>query len=121
MRGSDGVEVRGGVCAGGGIGRGVRLGAAAPLCAQRARVAPRRAAAAWTMGKKADFGPFTPVVVTTRIVIGEKRFNALRGKGISLHSQVIGNFCGYVGASGKTKQGLIRLAKNNGSKLGFLS
>lgn len=32
------------------------------------------------MGKQAAFGPFTPVVVAARNVIGEKRFNQIRGK-----------------------------------------
>ena len=37
----------------------------------------RQATPAITMGKKADFGPFTPIVILTRIVIGEKRFNGV--------------------------------------------
>mmetsp|Transcript_5393 Transcript_5393/g.11364 ORF Transcript_5393/g.11364 Transcript_5393/m.11364 type:complete len:119 (-) Transcript_5393:259-615(-) len=85
------------------------------------RVAQPKRPVRWFMGKQASFGPFTPAVIATRLVIGEKRFNKLRGKGISLHSQVITNLCTYVGAGPKTKQGLIRLAKNNGNKLGFLS
>mmetsp|Transcript_10039 Transcript_10039/g.18095 ORF Transcript_10039/g.18095 Transcript_10039/m.18095 type:complete len:119 (-) Transcript_10039:1843-2199(-) len=84
--------------------------------AKRSRQEPR-----WSMAKVSAFGPFSPVVIAARVVIGEKNFNKLRGKGISLHSQAIGNFCEYVGASGKTKQGLIRLAKANGNTLGFLS
>jgi hypothetical protein len=32
------------------------------------------------MGKQAAFGPFTPVVVAARSVLGEKRFNQIRGK-----------------------------------------
>ena len=39
------------------------------------------------MGNKATGGPFSPLVVVVRNVIGEKDFNKLRGKGISLHSQ----------------------------------
>mmetsp|Transcript_11804 Transcript_11804/g.20258 ORF Transcript_11804/g.20258 Transcript_11804/m.20258 type:complete len:129 (-) Transcript_11804:169-555(-) len=73
------------------------------------------------MGKVAKFGIFSPAVIAVRFVIGEKRFDKIRGKGISLHSEVITNFCEFVGTSPKTKQGLIRLAKNNGSTLGFLS
>jgi hypothetical protein len=38
------------------------------------------------MGKQAAFGPFTPVVVAARSVIGEKKFNQIRGKVIVLHS-----------------------------------
>lgn len=65
-------------------------------------------------------GPFTPIVKFTASIMGQKKFNSFRGKVISIHSQVIGNFCNYIGASQKMKQGLIRVAKTNGSKLGFL-
>lgn len=37
------------------------------------------------------------------------------------HIQVITSFCKQIGADGKQKQGLIRLAKKNGEKLGFLA
>jgi hypothetical protein len=40
----------------------------------------------WRMGKQAAFGPFTPVVVAARSVIGEKKFNQIRGKVIVFHS-----------------------------------
>nr|AJS13481.1 PGR5 [Erycina pusilla] len=66
-------------------------------------------------------GIFAPVVVFTRNIIGKKRFNQLRGKAIALHSQVITEFCKTIGADGKQRQGLIRLAKKNGEKLGFLA
>lgn len=39
------------------------------------------------MGNKATGGPFAPLVVVVRGVVGEKEFNKLRGKAISLHSQ----------------------------------
>ena len=39
------------------------------------------------MGNKATGGPFSPLVVVVRNIVGEKEFNKLRGKGISLHSQ----------------------------------
>eukprot|EP00182_Erythrolobus_australicus_P001907 CAMPEP_0185832080 /NCGR_PEP_ID=MMETSP1353-20130828/1878_1 /TAXON_ID=1077150 /ORGANISM="Erythrolobus australicus, Strain CCMP3124" /LENGTH=122 /DNA_ID=CAMNT_0028530219 /DNA_START=1 /DNA_END=369 /DNA_ORIENTATION=- len=93
----------------------------AAAVARRASAARPQRQARWTMGKQAAFGPFSPIVIAARLVIGEKRFNKLRGKGISLHSQAITNFCDYVGAGGKTKQGIIRLAKTNGNTLGFLS
>ena len=32
------------------------------------------------MGKQAAFGPFTPAVIAARSVLGEKRFNQIRGK-----------------------------------------
>ena len=40
------------------------------------------------MGKVSAVGPFTPIVIATRSIVGEKSFNQLRGKGIPLHSQV---------------------------------
>ncbi|KAG9137517.1 hypothetical protein Leryth_016804 [Lithospermum erythrorhizon] len=66
-------------------------------------------------------GLFAPIVVVTRDIIGKKRFNQLRGKAIALHSQVITEFCKSIGADAKQRQGLIRLAKKNGEKLGFLA
>jgi hypothetical protein len=39
------------------------------------------------MGNKSGSGPFTPVVVVVRNIMGKKDFNQLRGKAISLHSQ----------------------------------
>ncbi|KAG9136094.1 hypothetical protein Leryth_003725 [Lithospermum erythrorhizon] len=66
-------------------------------------------------------GLFAPIVVVTRDIIGKKRFNQLRGKAIALHSQVITEFCKSIGADAKQRQGLIRLAKKNGERLGFLA
>ncbi|CAK9180199.1 unnamed protein product [Ilex paraguariensis] len=66
-------------------------------------------------------GLFAPAVVLARNIIGRKRFNQLRGKAIALHSQVITEFCKSIGADPKLRQGLIRLAKKNGERLGFLA
>ncbi|KAG5554207.1 hypothetical protein RHGRI_011909 [Rhododendron griersonianum] len=66
-------------------------------------------------------GIFAPIVVLTRNIVGRKRFNQLRGKAIALHSQVITEFCKSIGADAKQRQGLIRLAKKNGERLGFLA
>ncbi|KAI3676851.1 hypothetical protein L1987_86465 [Smallanthus sonchifolius] len=66
-------------------------------------------------------GLFAPLVVITRNIVGKKRFNQLRGKAIALHSQVINEFCKSIGADSKQRQGLIRLAKKNGERLGFLA
>lgn len=49
-------------------------------------------------GKKAKFGIFSPAVYIAKIVLGEPKLNKLRGKGISLHSQVIGDFTMWAGA-----------------------
>ncbi len=65
-------------------------------------------------------GVFAPAVRIAIAFVGLKDLNKLRGKAIALHSQVITSFCKQVGAPPKTKQGLIRLAKKNGHKLGFL-
>lgn len=40
------------------------------------------------MGNKAEGGPFAPLVLVTRSIVGKKDFNKFRGKAISLHSQV---------------------------------
>mmetsp|Transcript_4866 Transcript_4866/g.17670 ORF Transcript_4866/g.17670 Transcript_4866/m.17670 type:complete len:94 (-) Transcript_4866:138-419(-) len=81
----------------------------------------KKAAKPAKMGKQSAFGPFTPLVVATRAVVGEKQFNQIRGKAITLHSQVITEFCSYTGTTREIRQGLIKLAKNNGNTLGFLS
>jgi hypothetical protein len=73
------------------------------------------------MGNKNVTGIFAPVVVIARNILGAKKFNQLRGKGIALHSQVITEFCKSIGADAKQRQGLIRLAKKNGEMLGFLA
>lgn len=73
------------------------------------------------MGNKSTGGPFAPIVRVTRDAVGEKQFNQLRGKAISLHSQVIKDFCKPLGVAPKQVQGVIRLAKKNGEKLGFLA
>jgi hypothetical protein len=73
------------------------------------------------MGNKGDGGPFSPLVVVIRDAVGAKEFNKLRGKAISLHSQIIKDFCKQLGVDNKQVQGVIRLAKKNGEKLGFLA
>lgn len=40
---------------------------------------------------------------------------------MDLFDQVITEFCKSIGADQKQRQGLIRLAKKNGEKLGFLA
>ena len=70
-------------------------------------------------GKMAKFGIFSPAVYGAKFVLGQEKLNKLRGKGISLHSQAIGEFCGWSGAYHlRTK--LVKLAKTNGDTLGFL-
>mmetsp|Transcript_1448 Transcript_1448/g.2205 ORF Transcript_1448/g.2205 Transcript_1448/m.2205 type:complete len:128 (+) Transcript_1448:104-487(+) len=70
-------------------------------------------------GKKSKFGIFSPAVYAAKLALGEKKLNKIRGKGISLHSQTIGEFTQWVGAYHlRTK--LIKTAKQNGDILGFL-
>jgi hypothetical protein len=44
-------------------------------------------------GKQSKFGVFSPAVYGAKIVLGTDKLNKIRGKGISLHSQTIGEFC----------------------------
>ena len=67
----------------------------------------------------AKFGVFSPAVYAAKLVLGGDKLNKIRGKGISLHSQTIGDFCEWAGAYHlRTK--LIKKAKTNGDTLGFL-
>ena len=45
-----------------------------------------------TMGPAKD-GPFTPIVLAAKVVLGEKTLGKVRGKGIAYHSQEINKFC----------------------------
>jgi hypothetical protein len=64
---------------------------------------------------------FAPIVVLLRNQMGKAQFNQLRGKAIALHAQAITNFCNRIGIETKERQNLIRLAKDNGKKLGLLA
>lgn len=64
---------------------------------------------------------FAPIVLLVRNVMGTPKFNKLRGQAIALHSKTITRFCNRVGISSKERQALIRTARNNGEKLGFLA
>lgn len=64
---------------------------------------------------------FAPIVVLIRKQVGKDKFNQLRGQAIKLHSQVITNFCERVGIERTVRQNLIRTARDNGKKLGFLA
>ena len=54
-------------------------------------------------------------------VLGDQLLNKVRGKAITIHSQLITEFCQDYGVQPKTRGGLIKKAKNTGDKLGFLS
>ncbi|KOO24263.1 hypothetical protein Ctob_003453 [Chrysochromulina tobinii] len=84
------------------------------------RSATASRAAVTTMGAAKD-GPFTPIVLAAKVVLGENLLQKLRGKGIALHSQEINKFCAEFGVPKKMNQALIKKAKAVGSDLGFLS
>ncbi|ACO64517.1 predicted protein [Micromonas commoda] len=97
---------------------GARVAAAVPA---QPRARTERGALKVVAGNDYEGGLFAPIVVVARNIIGVKRFNQIRGKAIALHSQVITDFCKEIGADGKVRQNLIRTAKQNGGKLGFLA
>lgn len=87
-------------------------------------VAPRAVAtrsSAITMGNNAPDGPFTPIVLAGKVVLGEKFFNKIRGKGIAIHSQIISEFCDDYGVPRAMRGALIKKAKITGGDLGFLN
>ncbi len=64
---------------------------------------------------------FAPIVVLVRRQVGDPKFLKLRGKAIALHSQAITNVCNRFGIDRTQRQNLIRLARDNGKKLGLLA
>ena len=64
---------------------------------------------------------FAPIVILVRNYLGKAKFNQLRGRAIALHSQVITAVCNRIGIERTTRQNLIRKARDNGKKLGFLA
>ena len=64
---------------------------------------------------------FAPLVILLRRQLGKREFNQLRGKAISLHSKVITAVCNWFGIDRTDRQNLIRLARDNGKRLGFLA
>lgn len=64
---------------------------------------------------------FAPMVLLVRNIMGTPKFNKLRGQAIALHAKTITNFCNRFGIDSKERQALIRKAKANGQRLGFLA
>jgi len=64
---------------------------------------------------------FAPIVVFTRNLVGKSEFMKLRGKAIALHSKAITNFCKQVGINRTKRQNMIRIARDNGKRLGLLA
>ena len=64
---------------------------------------------------------FAPLVILLRSQFGKKEFNQMRGKVIAMHSKVITAVCNQLGVDRTDRQNLIRLARDNGKRLGFLA
>ena len=64
---------------------------------------------------------FAPLVILLRSQLGKREFNQLRGKAIALHSKAITAVCNWFGIDRTDRQNLIRLARDNGKRLGFLA
>jgi hypothetical protein len=64
---------------------------------------------------------FAPIVVVLRHWFGDARFVKLRGQAIALHSKTITNFCEKFGIDRTKRQNMIRLARDNGKRLGLLA
>lgn len=64
---------------------------------------------------------FAPIVTVIRKLVGDPKFLKLRGKVIALHAQVITNFCNQLGIDRTQRQNMIRLARDNGKRLGLLA
>lgn len=73
------------------------------------------------MGNNAPDGPFTPIVLAGKVVLGEKLFNKVRGKAITFHAQFITEFCEEFGVPREVRGALVKKAKTTGGILGFLS
>lgn len=64
---------------------------------------------------------FAPLVLLVRRVMGDVRFVRLRGQAIALHAQVITRVCDRFGFDRSYRQSMIRLARDNGKRLGLLA
>ncbi len=64
---------------------------------------------------------FAPLVILLRSQFGKREFNQMRGKVIAMHSKVITAVCNRLGVDRTDRQNLIRLARDNGKRLGFLA
>jgi len=64
---------------------------------------------------------FAPLVLLARKVMGDPDFLKLRGQAIALHSKAITNFCNRFNIDRSRRQAMIRLARDNGKRLGLLA
>lgn len=64
---------------------------------------------------------FASFIILVRNHLGTAKFNQLRGKLISMHAKLITKFCDRCHLDSTTRQYLIRLARDNGKRLGLLA
>lgn len=64
---------------------------------------------------------FAPVVIRVCRILGKARFTRLRARAISLHTQAITQVCDRMGIHRNQRQRLIRLARDNGKRLGLMA
>ena len=64
---------------------------------------------------------FATVVIRVCHLLGKARFTRLRAKAISLHTQAITQVCDLIGIHRSQRQRLIRLARDNGKRLGLMA
>ncbi|AFY49263.1 hypothetical protein Nos7524_3471 [Nostoc sp. PCC 7524] len=64
---------------------------------------------------------FASIILLMRNHLGNTKFNQLRGKLIAMHAQTITYFCDRFHIDNATRQHLIRLARDNGKRLGLLA
>lgn len=65
-------------------------------------------------------GILTPLVRAVKYFVAAERYKTIRGSTISMHTMIINKFCEICNLSTKTRQNLIRTARDNGKKLGLL-
>ncbi len=65
-------------------------------------------------------GIFTPLVRAVQIFVAADRYRTIRGSTISMHTMIINKFCQVLRLPSKTRQNLIRTARDNGKKIGLL-
>lgn len=64
---------------------------------------------------------FAPVVIFMCRMLGKVRFTCFRARVISLHTQAITHVCDRIGIPRSQRQQLIRLARDNGKRLGLMA
>jgi hypothetical protein len=64
---------------------------------------------------------FAPIAIAFRQLMGDARFIKVRGQAIALHAQAITRFCDQFGIERSQRQNWIRLARDNGKRLGLLA